>query len=167
MLLWSLLVTVVIFFTACHSSPLYTQLTELILHLRGQDSTTADGNQLISLSFRIFDWMYFLHFFLWLFLLPFLNSLDRSKTISTPCCCVHVPLAVINVIRSLIHSLQSSHCKLYKLHGTVQLFHTYTTDHTQLTTVTPHNTPSDSLFIDDMTPSLTALARGLKCNTTI
>ena len=29
----------------------YTQLTELILHLRGQDSTTADGNQLTSSSF--------------------------------------------------------------------------------------------------------------------
>ena len=39
-----ILVTVMIFFTACRSSPLYTQLTELILHLRGQDSTTADGN---------------------------------------------------------------------------------------------------------------------------
>ena len=73
-----------------------------------------------------------------------------------------------DVTRSLIHSLQSPHCKLYKLalyDCTIP-----TTDHTQLTTaIVSSTTITHLLFIDENidTPSLTALASGLKHNTTI
>ena len=73
-----------------------------------------------------------------------------------------------DVTRLLVHSLQSPHCKLYKL----ALFDCTipTTDYTQLTTaIVSSTTITHLLFIDEniVTPSLTALASGLKQNTTI
>ena len=73
-----------------------------------------------------------------------------------------------DVTRSLIHFLQSPHCKLYKL--ALCLCTIPTTDHTQLTTaIVSSTTITHLLFIDKNidTPSLTALASGLKHNTTI
>ena len=74
---------------------------------------------------------------------------------------------ICDVTRSLIHSLQSPHCKIYKL----ALYDcTIVTDHTQLTTaIVSSTTITHLLFIDEDidTPSLTALASGLKHNTTI
>ena len=73
-----------------------------------------------------------------------------------------------DVTRSLIHSLQSPHCKLYKL--ALHYCTIPTTDHTQLTTaIVSSTTITHLLFIDRNidTPSLTALASGLKHNTTI
>ena len=73
-----------------------------------------------------------------------------------------------DVTRTLIQSLHSPHCKLYKLalyDCTIP-----TTDHTQLTTaIVSSTTITHLLFIDRNidTPSLTALASGLKHNTTI
>ena len=69
---------------------------------------------------------------------------------------------------SLIHSLQSPHCRLHKL----ALYHCNmcTTDHTLLTTaVVISTTITRLLFIDGYidTPSLTALVSGLKQNRTM
>ena len=73
-----------------------------------------------------------------------------------------------DVTRSLINSLQSLHCRLYKLvlYGCRIL----TTDYTQpITAIVSSTTITHLLFIDENidTPSLTALASGLKHNTTI
>ena len=92
---------------------------------------------------------------------------------------VHKCILSSDVTRSLIHSLQSPHCKLYKLalyDCTIP-----TTEHTQLTAaIVSSTTITHLLFIDRNiddrssirrslhTPSsLTALASGLKHNTTI
>ena len=67
---------------------------------------------------------------------------------------------------SLIHSLQSPHCRLHKL----ALYHCATTDRTLLTTaIVSSTTITHLLFIDFVidTPSLTALASGLKQNRTM
>ena len=73
-----------------------------------------------------------------------------------------------DVTWSLIHSLQSPHSKLYKLALCYCIIPT--TDHTQLiTAIVSSTTITHLLFIDENidTPSLTALASGLKHNTTI
>ena len=73
-----------------------------------------------------------------------------------------------DVIKSLICSLHSPHCKLYKL--ALYWCIIPTTDHTQLATaIVSSTTITHLLFIDENidTPSLTALASGLKHNTTI
>ena len=70
---------------------------------------------------------------------------------------------------SLIHSLQSPHCRLHKL--TLYCCTIPTTDHTLLTTAIASSTTITHLFFIDKkeidTPSLTELASGLKQNKTM
>ena len=72
------------------------------------------------------------------------------------------------VTRSLIHSLQSPHCRLHKL--ALYWCTIPTTDHNLLTTAIVSSTTITHLFFSDEhidTPSLTALASGLKQNRTM
>ena len=143
-------------------------MTELILHLKKQDSTTADTLEEINLYLHLLESLKIgCTFYIFPIAVPpsipqFIESQQNHLHTLSLCKCT----LSSDVTRSLIHSLQSPHCKLYKLalYGcTIPI-----TDHTQLTIAIVSNTTiTHLLFIDDMTPSLTALAGGLKHNTTI
>ena len=71
---------------------------------------------------------------------------------------------ISDVTRSLIYSLQSPHCKIYKL----ALYDcTITTDHTQLTTTIVSSTTITHLLFFDKNIDTPSLAKGLKHNTTM
>ena len=152
-------------------NPFTQSLTELILHVDNDTHKCTSGVETIlqkifsncplletlkiDSEFRIS---------LPLSILQFIGSQQNNlQTLSLKWCNLSS-----DVTRLLIHSLQSPHCRLYKL---VLYYCTIpTTDHTQLTTaIVSSTTITHLLFIDRNidTPSLTALASGLKHNTTI
>ena len=148
----------------------YTRLTTLILHLERQESTTANTFQEIQLYHYMLEFLKIRSFSLSIpIALPlsiplFIGSQQNNLQTLSLCTCN----LGSDVTRSLIDSLQSPHCKLYKLalyDCTIP-----TNDCTQLTTAIVSNTTlTHLLFIDEGidTPSLKALASGLKHNTTI
>ena len=153
-------------------NPFTQSLTELILHVDNDTHTCTSGVETILQE------------------IPTNCPLLETLKIDCVVCIISIPPAIpqfigsqqnnihtvslwkcklsIDVTRSLIHSLWSPHCKLYKLalyDCTIP-----TTDHTQLTTAIVSSTTITHLFFIDRnidTPSLTALASGLKHNTTI
>ena len=153
-------------------NPFTQSLTELILHVDKNTHTCTSGvetilQEILSTSslletLKIDNDNYSLS----LSIPQFIGSQQNNlHTLSLRLCNLS-----IDVTRSLIHLLQSSHCKLYKL----ALYHCArtipTTDHTQLTTaIVSSNTMTHLFFIDSKidTPSLTALTSGLKHNTKI
>ena len=154
-------------------NPFTQSLTELILHVDNDTHTCTSGVETILQeipsncplleTLKIDSNIGNDHISLPLSIPQFIGSQQNNlHTLSLRRCTLSS-----DVTRSLIHSLQSPHCKLYKLalcDCTIP-----TTDHTQLTTaIVSSTTITHLLFINDInTSSLTALINGLKHNTTI
>ena len=149
------------------SNVLFTKLTELNLCTTTHSSLAAEVLTKIPVSCPVLETVTIdssVSLSLHLSISHFIGSQQNNlHTLSLRRCTLSS-----EVTRSLIHSLQSPHCKLYKLALYDCTIHT--TDHTQLTTaIVSSTTITHLLFIDRNidTPSLTALASGLKHNTTI
>ena len=140
------------------------KLTESILKIEKQDSSSDETLENISLYRDVLE-------ILWIdgnyngIVPQFIGQQQNNLHTLTLGCCKLSSEAT----SSLIHSLQSPHCRLHKL----ELYYftiISTTDHTLLTTaIFSSTTITHLLFIDEHidTPSLTALVSGLKQNRTM
>ena len=139
------------------------KLTESILEIEEQDSSSDETLENISLYrdvlevLRIKSWKSIV--------VPLFKGQQHNNlhTLSLDYCNLSSEST-----SSLIHSLQSPHCRLHKLALYVCTIHT--TDHTLLTTaIVSSTTITHLLFIDYCidTPSLTALVSGLRQNRTM
>ena len=139
------------------------KLTETILKIKGQDSLSNETLENISLYRDVLE---ILRIDFWKsFVIPQFVGQQQNNlhTLSLNQCNLSSEST-----SSLIHSLQSPHCRLHKLvlyDCTIP-----TTDHTHLTTAIVSSTTITHLFFVDRyidTPTLTALVSGLKQNRTM
>ena len=139
------------------------KLTESILVIKKQDSSSDETLENISLYHDVLE---ILRIISWKnFVVPqFIGQQQNNlHTLSLMGCNLSSEST-----SSLIHSLQSPHCRLHKL--ALVCCSIPTTDHTHLTTaIVSSTTITHLLFLDEHidTPSLTALVSGLKQNRTM
>ena len=139
------------------------KLTETIIEIKGQDSSSVETLENISLYHDVLEILKIESYER--FVVPQFIGQQQNKlhTLSLIYCNLSSEST-----SSLIHSLQSPHCRLHKL--ALYWCTIPNTDHTLLTTaIVSSTTITHLLFIDEHidTPSLTALVSGIKQNRTM